>query len=91
MAGDRAAVGALAPIEPFERIVKHHLRGATNRTLRSLAECRAGLRDSRRTAVRNLLATDIVALRVRYEADYEKLFRWRDPAAAIEIVAWSVK
>jgi N-methylhydantoinase A len=40
--------------------------------------------------VRDLLATDIAALRERYEADYEALFRRSIPAAAIEIMAWSV-
>jgi N-methylhydantoinase A len=40
--------------------------------------------------VRDLLATDITALRARYEADYETLFRRSIPGAAIEIMAWSV-
>jgi N-methylhydantoinase A len=40
--------------------------------------------------VRDLLPTDTPALRARYEADYEKLFRRSIPAAAIEIMAWSV-
>ncbi len=40
--------------------------------------------------VRDLLATDTAALRARYEADYEALFRRSIPAAAIEIMAWSV-
>ena len=40
--------------------------------------------------VRDLLATDPAALRARYEADYEKMFRRSIPAAAIEIMAWSV-
>jgi len=40
--------------------------------------------------VRDLLPTDTPALRERYEADYEKLFRRSIPAAAIEIMAWSV-
>jgi N-methylhydantoinase A len=40
--------------------------------------------------VRDLLATDTPALREQYEADYEKLFRRSIPAAAIEIMAWSV-
>ena len=40
--------------------------------------------------VRDLLATDTAALRARYEADYEKMFRRSIPAAAIEIMAWSV-
>ncbi|HEV2157867.1 hydantoinase/oxoprolinase family protein [Bradyrhizobium sp.] len=40
--------------------------------------------------LRDLDATDTVALRARYEADYEKLFRRAIPAAAIEIMAWSV-
>jgi N-methylhydantoinase A len=40
--------------------------------------------------VRDLLATDPAALRARYEADYEKMFRRSIPAAAIEIMACSV-
>jgi N-methylhydantoinase A len=40
--------------------------------------------------VRDLLATDTAALRARYEDDYEKLFRRSIPAAAIEVMAWSV-
>jgi N-methylhydantoinase A/oxoprolinase/acetone carboxylase beta subunit len=40
--------------------------------------------------VRDLLATDTAALRARYEADYEKMFRRSIPAAALEIMALSV-
>jgi N-methylhydantoinase A len=40
--------------------------------------------------VRDLLPTDTPTLRARYEADYEKLFRRSIPAAAIEIMAWSI-
>jgi N-methylhydantoinase A len=40
--------------------------------------------------VHDLVDTDIPALRFRYEADYEALFKRSIPAAAIEIMAWSV-
>jgi N-methylhydantoinase A len=40
--------------------------------------------------VRDVLATDTAALRAQDEADYEKMFRRSIPAAAIEIMAWSV-
>jgi N-methylhydantoinase A len=40
--------------------------------------------------VRDLVGADMVALRTRYEADYEALFKRSIPAAAIEIMAWSV-
>jgi N-methylhydantoinase A len=40
--------------------------------------------------VRDLERGDIAVLRSRYEADYETLFRRSIPAAAIEIMAWSV-
>jgi N-methylhydantoinase A len=40
--------------------------------------------------VRDLGQADIAALRARYEADYEALFKRSIPAAAIEIMAWSV-
>jgi N-methylhydantoinase A len=40
--------------------------------------------------LRDFLATDITALRARYEADYEQLFKRSIPGAAIEIMAWSV-
>jgi N-methylhydantoinase A len=40
--------------------------------------------------VRDLNAADIASLRARYEADYETLFKRSIPAAAIEIMAWSV-
>jgi N-methylhydantoinase A len=40
--------------------------------------------------VRDLSAADIASLRARYEADYETLFKRSIPAAAIEIMAWSV-
>jgi N-methylhydantoinase A len=40
--------------------------------------------------VRDLVDADIARLRSSYEADYEALFRRSIPAAAIEIMAWSV-
>ena len=39
---------------------------------------------------RDLVESDMVALRARYEADYEALFKRSIPSAAIEIMAWSV-
>jgi N-methylhydantoinase A len=38
----------------------------------------------------DFLATEVEALRARYEADYEQLFKRSIPGAAIEIMAWSV-
>ncbi len=40
--------------------------------------------------VRGLSIADAAAFRARYEADYETLFKRSIPAAAIEIMAWSV-
>jgi N-methylhydantoinase A len=40
--------------------------------------------------VRNLSIADSAAFRARYETDYETLFKRSIPAAAIEIMAWSV-
>jgi len=40
--------------------------------------------------VRGLTIADVATFRARYEADYEALFKRSIPAAAIEIMAWSV-
>jgi N-methylhydantoinase A len=40
--------------------------------------------------VRDLLEADAASLRARFETDYEALFKRSIPAAAIEIMAWSV-
>jgi N-methylhydantoinase A len=40
--------------------------------------------------VRGLTVADVATFRARYEADYEALFKRSIPAAAIEIMAWSV-
>jgi N-methylhydantoinase A len=40
--------------------------------------------------VRSITVADVATFRARYEADYEALFKRSIPAAAIEIMAWSV-